>query len=187
MWVNRDAHCVSSSPSTYMRAPVSQTAASHAGSSGSRSSRVDLRAAVTTTLAAAQLCRALFLAIHGGEVAARTALRKQLRQYDVLRSFPKSEWSALVPPLGRHDFLGPMGAEMAAMCDDADERKRLNQAVARAVPALVSAVRAVSSDHAVQAIALSNYVEALAHFVVGREKIQPFLDVCIWGDGPWEP
>ena len=57
----------------------------------------------------------------------------------------------------------------------------------RAVPALVSAVRAVSSDHAVQAIALSNYVEALAHFVVGREKIQPFLDVCIWGDGPWEP
>ena len=141
----------------------------------------------TTTLAAAQLCRALFLAIHGGEVAARTALRKQLRQYDVLRSFPKSEWSDLVPPLGRHDFLGPMGAEMAAMCDDADERKRLNQAVARAVPALVAAVRAVSSDHAVQAIALSNYVEALAHFVVGREKIQPFLDVCIWGDGPWEP
>ena len=105
----------------------------------------------------------------------------------MLRSFPKSEWSDLVPPLGRHDFLGPMGAEMAAMCDDADERKRLNQAVARAVPALVSAVRAVSSDHAVQAIALSNYVEALAHFVVGREKIQPFLDVCIWGDGPWEP
>ena len=48
-------------------------------------------------------------------------------------------------------------------------------------------MRAVSSDHAVQAIALSNYVEALAHFVVGREKIQPFLDVCIWGDGPWEP
>ena len=47
--------------------------------------------------------------------------------------------------------------------------------------------RATHARAAVQAIALSNYVEALAHFVVGREKIQPFLDVCIWGDGPWEP
>ena len=82
----------------------------------------------------------------------------------------------------------PRLAELRAACAGAlampRRRAELHEHVAVGAERVAHAVRAVSRDAAIVELAMGNYLEAVAHFVAGRELIHAYLSECALG--AWE-
>ena len=131
----------------------------------------------TTLLAAALYVQQLLAAVHGSPHAAREALALHLNsRFAPLAALPESWQGGLLTPdaelLTDAHICTERGPSLEA------ERQGLQQRTRDAVPRVAEAVAQLSTDPAVRAIVVANYVEAVAHFVAGAHNTHEFLRAC---------